>query len=76
MFFKNDMSISIGLLYHRQCYWFVGVTANITDCRSVATGSTPVRTATRNENNVGSSLLVKHHTVNVRNRVRVPESTK
>ena len=25
---------------------FVGVTANITDCRSVATGSTPVRTAT------------------------------
>ena len=24
---------------------FVGVTANITDCRSVATGSTPVRTA-------------------------------
>jgi hypothetical protein len=25
--------------------WFVGVTANITDCRSVATGSIPVRTA-------------------------------
>ena len=26
--------------------WFVGVTANIADCRSVAMGSTPVRTAT------------------------------
>ena len=25
--------------------WFVGVTANIADCRSVAMGSTPVRTA-------------------------------
>ena len=34
--------------------WFVSVTANITDCRSVATGSTPVRTA-----NVDSSLSGK-----------------
>ena len=81
--------------------WFVGVKANITDCRSVAMGSIPVRTAnnvelcngsayqsltlmvlvlpiaigTNSTTNVGSSLSVKHPSVQRRNRVRIPVLT-
>ena len=34
---------------------FVGVTANITDCRSVAMGSTPVRTADLPDGVIGNT---------------------
>lgn len=76
---------------------FVGVTANITDCLSVATGSTPVRTAilpgsvmvntsdfdsdilssspSLVTNMLALAYLVKHPSVQRKNRVRIPEST-
>lgn len=38
-----DLKMPVRIRYGLQ--WFVGVTANIADCRSAATGSTPVQTA-------------------------------
>lgn len=58
--------------------WFVGVMANIADCRSVVMGSIPVRTAQLDgcKYEVAVAYPVKRLIVAEKNRVRLPQRTQ